>query len=455
MNADRHSIKLHNGVPVNNIIVKFREHPEAGIAIEKKESISKSEYDKNCDKILKLFPRSIVKRLFTSLPDEKLFKLMNKAKLSDKFYKPIDLFSYYSVESPLDCDPDEIIGLFADIKGIELSYIQGTRINTSLNMGKQPVISYQNYLYPAPEGIDSCYAWKIKGGKGKGKVRFIDVEQGWNPTHKWLDIQTLPLSGISKDSFGEHGSSVMSVIKTKEGSSFGKGIVPEAKGYIISQWRPDGSLNEPDAILSAISYLNFGDILLLESQSYHPDTQNKLWPVEIQDANFQVIRLATALGIIVIEAAGNGDPYGRAGNNLDLFTSNGKRVLYPFGNDFRDSGALIVAAASPFSPHQPGMYSNFGERINCYASGEASADLSTGKLTGTSSASAIIAGAAIAIQSISETNFNTRIGPAEMRSVVGSDIYGTPSAQGKKQDKIGVMPDLKKIIEIYFKLARV
>ena len=44
------------------------------------------------------------------------------------------------------------------------------------------------------------------------------------------------------------------------------GITPEVKGYVISQYRPDGSLNTADAIMTAIDHLRFGDVLLLEAQ---------------------------------------------------------------------------------------------------------------------------------------------------------------------------------------------
>jgi hypothetical protein len=50
--------------------------------------------------------------------------------------------------------------------------------------------------------------------------------------------------------------------------------------------------------------MRFGEVLLLEAQT-------SLWgyvrvPVEIEPAAFDVIRLATALGIVVVQAGGNG-----------------------------------------------------------------------------------------------------------------------------------------------------
>jgi hypothetical protein len=91
--------------------------------------------------------------------------------------------------------------------------------------------------------------------------------------------------------------------------------------------------------------------------------------------------------------------------------------------------------------------SNYGSRINCYAPGEASVGNYTRRLSGTSGATAIIAGAAIAIQSISEKKNRVRLGPQQMRAVFSDPLYGTTTDNGHEKDKIGVMPDLKKIIE--------
>ena len=72
----------------------------------------------------------------------------------------------------------------------------------------------------------------------------------------------------------------------------------------------------------------------------------------------------------------------------------------------------------------------------------------TGKFNGTSGAAAIIAGAAITVQSIAEANLQTRLSPSQMRELLSNATYGTPSMDGHSIDKIGVMPDLKKIINV-------
>ncbi|HYK57264.1 MAG TPA: S8 family serine peptidase, partial [Flavisolibacter sp.] len=76
----------------------------------------------------------------------------------------------------------------------------------------------------------------------------------------------------------------------------------------------------------------------------------------------------------------------------------------------------------------------------------------TKTFNGTSSASAIITGVAIALQGIAEANLHSRLNPSQIRAFLSNETYGTASANGRATDKIGVMPDLKKIIRDLLKL---
>jgi hypothetical protein len=211
--------------------------------------------------------------------------------------------------------------------------------------------------------------------------------------------------------------------------------------------------------MSALEYLKSGDILLLEIQTLESAGPKCYLPIEVHEAVYQVIRLASALGIIVIEAAGNGRINNNGGIDLGLVKINGKKVLQLNHPDFTDSGAILVSAATSSVPHHKMSFSNYGSRVDCFAWGEnvltagdfpssssLIADPYTCKFGGTSSAAAIVAGAAIAIQSIVEENFKYRLSPKQMRTLISSDEWGTCSVNGRAKDKIGVMPDLKKII---------
>jgi hypothetical protein len=165
----------------------------------------------------------------------------------------------------------------------------------------------------------------------------------------------------------------------------------------------------------------------------------------------------------VIEAAGN--------NKYDLGTL-GKPWLQRPSN--KDSGAIMVAAASswknggtgsttpPDYLHLPILTGagerchNFGNRIDCYAWGENiyttavnnDGTYGYGNFGGTSGASAIIAGAALAVQGMAEYKFRRRFSPRELRAILSDPATGTlAGVQGDPPDKykIGVMPDLKAI----------
>jgi serine protease len=255
-----------------------------------------------------------------------------------------------------------------------------------------------------------------------------------------------------------HGTSVLGeVFKTLEGI----GIAPRALGRVISQWRTGCIYNTADAILDAVFYMvahmGFGAVLLLEAQEYEPvswDPDNRTygWPVEIFDATYLAIELATRLGIVVVEAAGNG---GFCAYNLDAYTNlSGKKIFNRQSRWFRDSGAVMVGAASSTCPHRRHEDSNYGNRIDCYAWGE-NIYTTTTNVTGTdntdhtsifggtSGASSIVAGAALLVQSIAKASRGKPFSPSELREILTTN--GTPSAD-PTNDKIGVMPNLRSII---------
>jgi Subtilase family len=409
--------------------------------------------------ILRIFPGVTMQGMFTSVSPSRIEQLVSNAKKMDPGYNAPDLFAYYMLTCPAEININKLLGYLHSNSNVELAYAQPQASVPPGVYTSHPLSSLQGYLERAPAGINARYAWTIKGGDGSGRVRFIDIERGWLLEHRDVNAGTLPCTGINDWRYEEHGIAVLGVIMMQANSIGGIGITPCVAGHVISEWRHDGSHNLPDAILAAIDQLSFGDVLLLQSQVYCYGKDDTAWPVETEEAVWQMIRLATASGIIVIEPAGNGNS--SKGRNLSQFIdASGKRTLNCESPYFKDSGAIMVAAASSSDEHSRLLYSNYGNRVNCFAWGEnvlttgsypgtsgAAINTYTHRFGGTSSAAAIITGAAIAVQSISEANRNKRLGPAEMRSILGNETYGTRSAKGRAAGKIGVMPDLKKIIE--------
>lgn len=443
--------------------------------------------------------------LIESLSGKRVGQLMNKARQIDPEAKLPDFSLWHQIISPAGVHPDELAAAMRRLDIVETAYVMRPvppPAPPPINL-KNYRNSSQTYLEAAPDGINALYAWDLsaaaqtEGGDGFG-IGFIDIEQGWNLHHEDLkdaNIQLIP--GISGDNhyFCDHGTSVLGEIlmvpNDRSGTLIGGlGIAPAASARVVSQWRTPNyynktdpkSFNTADAIVSAVSSMAFGDVLLLEAQDQDPfKVYPGDWPAEIADGTFDAILLATALGIVVVEAAGNGT------NDLNGYTTTptsgtGKKIFdrNPINNDFRDSGAIMVGAGAsatigavspsglPKSAHEPYASSNYGNRIDCYAWGEniyttdsdvtgsAASDnwyTSPPYFGATSGASAIVAGAVLIVQGLARGFLKYRLSPRALRQILQK--YGTPSTTRQTTpptqlntatDIIGVMPNLKDIL---------
>jgi len=73
-------------------------------------------------------------------------------------------------------------------------------------------------------------------------------------------------------------------------------------------------------------------------------------------------------------------------------------------------------------------------------------NLYTSSFNGTSSASPIVTGAALAVQGLAQANLGKRFSPWQLRVLLSDPANGTPS-QNPPVDRIGVMPNLRAIID--------
>ncbi|MBS1566553.1 MAG: S8 family serine peptidase [Bacteroidetes bacterium] len=404
-------------------------------------------------------PGATAARLFSSVDAETIQAWTTRAMQTDRTYVPPDFNTYFGINCTSHNQALELSDRLSADPLVRLAYTENG-IDDMPPSEAIPSIRHdsglQPYCSPAPVGIDAFHAWSLSGGRGEAGIRYIDIEQGWMSYHEAVIPNRLACTGLSHPEAEAHGTAVLGVLGMQPPdddprSPAAGGIVPHADGYVLSQWRPAGDHNTADAIMAAIGYLHYGDVLLIEAQARHRSTGAQTWPIEIQDACYEAIRLATALGIIVIEPAANG------GADLDRYAADGENIFLPARKAFRDSGAIMVAAAAATLPHIRMPFSNYGRRIDCYAWGQRvftagshprSAGIVINTYThafgGTSAAAAIIAGAAIALQSITVAAGRPRLGPQSMRSLLSDKSLGTPSAAAGK-DKIGVMPDLRRL----------
>jgi len=156
-----------------------------------------------------------------------------------------------------------------------------------------PVGPAQGYRDIAPGGIGAKAMSAIAGGDGAA-IGFVDMEQGWNLNHQDLPPISI-ISGVNTQYLNSipHGTSVLGEVLMLNNRKGGVGIAPSANGRVVSQWRLSGSYNTAEAISDAAANMAFGDVLLLEAQEYDPKGGGDLLPVEVLDANYEAIRLAT------------------------------------------------------------------------------------------------------------------------------------------------------------------
>ncbi len=391
------------------------------------------------------------RRLVRSLSTEGLRELEERA--SKTRSPPIhSLTSYWR----LDCrglpETKEIVDNLNKLPEVDLAYLEMSVSDPSVNAADDTYSGSQNYLDAAPTGIDARWAWTQPNSDGAG-VAFIDLEQGWFLNHEDLPSPTL-IFNDNRDGVGtykgNHGTAVLGEVVGVDNNLGIVGIAPGASPIKVAshyEASSDTAGHVADAIVSALSHLSPGDVLLLE-------VQRNFLPTETDASDLDAIRLAVALGIIVVEAAGNGN------DDLDAWTNPlGDNVLDRNSLDFIDSGAIMVGASVSTVPHNRDPDSNYGSRVDCYSWGDSIVTAGYGDLdagTGdnstytdtfknTSGAAPIIAGAALVLQGMYDATTGTRLSPTQMRSLLSDPATGTPQGAAVAGD-IGVMPDLSQII---------
>lgn len=366
---------------------------------------------------------------------------------SDATAVDTSVFEYFVADVPDDADAEAMAAQLSQSEDVEFAYVmRPPPPPPQVNPADDPAQARQGYQKPAPLGIDAEYAWQQPGGTGTGMV-IVDMEQGWDLTHPDLP-PGIPITGHNHGFF-DHGTAVLGELVAIDNAIACVGIAPGATARVTSLWSgpgPGDYLATAAVIVQAISTMSSGDVLLLEAGAWFPSS-NLVGPCEVDPAAFDAIRLATSQGITVIEAAHN------SGVDLDAYNDPIKgRFLDRTHAGFQDSGAIMIGAASSGDPHARLGFSNFGTRIDCYAWGENVTTTEPGVpgvtdfFSGTSSASPIVAGAAILTQSMAQARRGSKFSPAELRTILSAPANGTASQNGAA-DRIGVMPDLKKIVE--------
>jgi N-acetylmuramoyl-L-alanine amidase len=405
--------------------------------------------------ITRRFPGTTVTPLARAATGARLQAMVRQAQRAAGRAVP-NLANFYAVSVPRGTDPQALIGFAQDVRGVERAYMQGAPTPPPVTPGDDPRASNQRYLLRAPRGVDARYAWTVPGGDGRG-ITFVDIEQGWTLNHEDLTGGGIALVSGVNHAYHGHGTAVLGEVMAQDNTRGCIGITPLVTGKVVSQFRTTANYSTFDAIISAILATRYGDVILLEAQTTLGGSN--FLPVEVDFDVFAAIWVATLLGRVVVEAAGNGN------TDLDTFRHPTDGFILKRGHaDFRDSGAIIVGAATSVVPHRrlvlsgalASQSSNYGSRVDCYGWGQnidttgdgwtgTSVTEYTTTFGGTSGASPIVTGAAIALQAIHRARHGRTLSPSRVRAVLADRSIGTRSGV-PASDRIGVMPDLRRIV---------
>jgi len=423
-----------------------------------------------------------VGRAAPQVAPELLASLRRVAERTSKTEMPDpNLFYFVHTQAARPEAAAEFLRELRNLRIVEAAYFQPIPFNaqdipptTTIDVTPQ-----QGYFGPTPAGVDVAIARRFAGGRGEG-VRIVDIEGGWQVEHEDLP----PVSfgyGVNLAAFdGDHGTAVLGQIAAQENGFGANGIAPAAQiGWSsftnldpFVPWRTY-FYSVGNALLSSGYFLRPGDIALIEQ--HFPNLAAGPCPNMCNCAQFgyvavetipyehAAISLLTSAGVIVVEAAGNG-----------------QSPVTPASP--RDSGAIVVGASN--NDLTPACFTNFGPRVNVHAwgggigtlgyatmgvirrdaagnpvldgagnpivdtvpdpslraSGADSRQWYTRGFGGTSGASPIVVGSAALIQSTRAARGLDRLTPIQMRTLLVAT--GTPQAPGTLGTVIGPQPNL-------------
>ena len=382
--------------------------------------------------------------LFSSVDKDALADLLDAGRLAGG--DPPDLLAWFEVVID-EASADAVLGALQDLAFVRQAVRRpDTEVAAVVAWATNPETANGLQIEAgATGGVDAKFAWQIDGGTGQ-RIRLVDIEHGWDLTHEDLSGAAITKAPAPAESDVDHGTSVAGVLVAPDNGKGIVGIVPAAELVLVNELRPSGRASIADAIVVGAASLTAGqgDILLIELGELFGPTPGPNIPVEHDPPVLRAIQAATALGITVIEPAGNGSV------NLDATPALFR--LSPPSAGFVDSGAIIVGASGLDAAGAPlrASFSTFGQRVDCFGPGTAVRAPTTPPpnsytdFGGTSGASAVIAGAAAAVQAMSFAHTGKFLTPRDLRDTFRDARLCTTIAPGKPGG-IGGMPDLRQI----------
>lgn len=321
----------------------------------------------------------------------------------------------------------------------------------------------QAYRAPAPLGlgVHGLTGWRTFGAS----VGFADIEKGWwtlsTEGAQHLAHEDLPQGEVTviapSPAEIDHGTQVLGVVlalSSTESPSEDPGCVGIAPGTtlkgLFGTLDADGHLDLASAIARATLMLAPGDVLLVEAQVYGSDFT--LLPVHADPHARELLQLAVDRQLVVVLAAGNGGTdldrhFGLDGEPLHSETSPGDLILVAAGERADGEWKRLRLAGLNLAA------TNHGSRIDCFGPGRGVVTLGqredgagwtsdvVADFSGTSAASAVIAGAALVVQGAAKATGRT-LTPRAVRDLLRS--VGTSSVEAG----MGTYPDLASLLAL-------
>jgi len=421
--------------------------------------------------------------------------------------KVADMNTYFVLRVPPALSAEELVDAFQKLPEVEFA----SAVPLPMPAPTPDFQPLQGYLNGATDGIGASYAWTRPGGTGTN-VTIVDLEYTWNlfhedlpaylllPENTWIPAGMISHPGSDPDANKNHGTAVLGVMGSLDNAWGTTGIAHGATFRVAPTYLWNGqnySLRFATQITYAIEpeagRLGPGDVILIEAQIAGPKNnpnngQFGLVPVEWDKATYDAIVLAVGNGIHVVEGGGNGSQ-----NLDDPVYSKAHQGHYPF-LPINDSGAIIVGAGTAPAAFGgtgycsvttetpcvnnascPGEvcvlhdrsrknYSNYGSRLDLqgwgemvfttgygyYHNSEGPNRYYVGNFPGTSSASAMVAGAVALYESVMKAESAdgmTSVSPEDLRTQLKSTGSPQQANTNPACQRIGPRPNLRAALE--------
>ncbi|TSJ46347.1 S8 family peptidase [Fluviicola chungangensis] len=311
----------------------------------------------------------------------------------------------------------------------------------------------QLYLFDQDPGMHVQEFWNAYSIYGAG-VKVCDVEYIFNSDH--ADLPPVIIVGPQPEDPGygpNHGTAVLGEIASLNDGIGTTGIAYQSQLYFSGAYINQTYYLE-EALINTLSELDPGDVVLIEQQIGGPNQNQDYVPVEWYEPFYDAIQLISGNGLIVVEAAGNGN------QNLDdpIFSmdNNGH---YPFLQENWSEAIMVGAGAVGINdaPRSRLWFSNYGSRIDLQGNGEGVVTTGYGSaygadgpnkfysddFGGTSGASPIVVGAVTLLQSLYRNFTGNTLTRDEIRDLLVST--GKPQVAGvlfPVTEKIGPLPNI-------------